>query len=319
MSPDLYRAAGGGQEQTCRYPDGRGRLEAPMNIAALRRVTATWPETLRLWNDYRIRVTQGRAPTVAECFRIATTTKWLALAAFLRGEPVSETLASAHKAGLGFSKMMFVVGLAAPHRVDEPMRDVFSPQSFFELTDAGDFLVGTRQVCAGPRKMIEEAFVALAHPGPGDARAVDEHAVLLGNAMVRVDLALAAGFAAVRKLVQANDLDMFPGFGAPTVEDLAEWPTAGVLYRRCRYFAVRQAQAMPGLTVGSVARLWGASGAGRPEIVANLSDDTTLPALDVPVVRALASAAADLERIAGGPGDIPSSEDLRHEVVQAVT
>lgn len=138
-----------GEELACPYPDSRHGW--PMNTEALAQVRRHWS-----FLTTTIEATSG--PRLTDAFHASLR----AIYAPFQHRPVPAHLSALYKACAGFSQVFCFLLLEGQER----------PDNFFEWLDREGWLLGTRQACAGPQKMIEE-LAACFHHGPG-ARPVTE-------------------------------------------------------------------------------------------------------------------------------------------------
>ena len=140
----------------CPYPDGR--RGQPMNLSALRQLAAPWPALLST-----VRSLVGAEPTVHRVW-------WASLAGtaapLLVDGPVPVGLSALYKASLGLSQVTSSLLLADDGVADVPFAELGDDASFFAFLDAGNWLVGQQQVCAGAAPQIREVARALAGGPP---------------------------------------------------------------------------------------------------------------------------------------------------------
>ena len=136
---------------TCPYADAR--RGGVMNVSALAQITEHWPDVLDAL---------GSEGTVVSAWR-ATVAGLIAPVRFALdhpNEPVPTLLSAVYKTCLGFNQVLLHV-LLSGDVASRPLSDLGDSDSFLSLLDAGRFLVGREQVCAGPPQMIRAAFDAL--------------------------------------------------------------------------------------------------------------------------------------------------------------
>lgn len=167
----------------CPYADAR--RGTPMNLSALRQLTAVWPALVA-----SVRAQAGPNATVSRAFRtvIAGTTGPLAFRAQHGDEPIPRALAALFKVGLGFSQVLSTLLLADDGVADAPLAELGDSDAFFAWLDRDRWLLGQVQACGGSAPMIAEMFDALCGRA-GDAVLAPEVAAI-GEA--HVDPAVAA-------------------------------------------------------------------------------------------------------------------------------
>jgi hypothetical protein len=180
----------------CPYRDRRAGK--PMNVTALRQLTACWPSLLGT-----VRTLAGPTPTVHRAWRAAIA---CITAPLLGPEPVPVPLAALYKTALGLTQATTALLLADDGVADVPLASLGGPGAFFAWLDEGEWLLGQQQVCSGPQPMIERMYGALC--GRGE-EAPAEAFVALGDPASWADTAtavvglqaayLAAAYQAVRR------------------------------------------------------------------------------------------------------------------------
>ena len=144
--------------QRCPYPDAR--LGQPMNRSALRQMADVWPALLD-----SVRWCVGGEPTVHRAWRAAVA--GLAAPALWPDPDVPRLLSAQFKASLGLSQVLTTLLLNEPGAADARLAALGDAAAFVAHLDAGRWLVGESQVCAGSASMIGAIFEALADGAPG--------------------------------------------------------------------------------------------------------------------------------------------------------
>jgi hypothetical protein len=142
----------------CPYADER--KGHPMNRSALRQLGACWPDVVRA-----ARWIVGQAPTVGGVWAAAITATALPHA-WRDEEPVPRVLSALYKTSLGMSQATAALLLADDGVADVPFASLGDDEDFFRFLDAGRWLVGRDQACAGPEPMIRELVRALVDERP---------------------------------------------------------------------------------------------------------------------------------------------------------
>ena len=132
----------------CPYADRR--RGQPMNRSALRQLTGVWPEVLAGFSAIA-----GPAPTVHRAWVAAITG---IAAPLVAPAPISRAVSSMFKASLGFSQVFSSMLLSDPDVADTPLTALGDADGFFQALDAGGWLIGAEQVCAGSAQMFHQAF-----------------------------------------------------------------------------------------------------------------------------------------------------------------
>ncbi len=136
---------------TCPYAGAR--QGGVMNVSALAQITAHWPQVLAVLR------TEG---TVLSAWR-ATVAALVAPVRFALehpGQPIPGVLSAVYKTCLGYNQVLLHVLLSGDVAA-LPLSDLGDADSFLGLLDAGRFLVGSEQVCAGPPHMLRTSFNTL--------------------------------------------------------------------------------------------------------------------------------------------------------------
>ena len=141
----------------CPYGDARGTQ--PMNRSALRQMSASWPELLGALAWLGRPAEGGGVRSVHDAWRAAVTGISLPL---LADPPIPRLVSSLFKTSLGLSQVFSTMLLSADGLAEAPLDSLGTPPEFFAALDQGRWLIGAKQVCAGSRAMIVEAFGALA-------------------------------------------------------------------------------------------------------------------------------------------------------------
>lgn len=149
------------QQRPCPYAGSRHNHPRPMNVSALRQMSAHWQEALGgialLRSMYCEERKQERLRLV-DVWRVAGLTTSLVPFAFLRGwSPVADgqlpaAVAVAYKAALGVSftcEVMLSDG-AAPF--DAPV----DAETLYDFADRQKHFIGPQEVCAGPEAMVKD-------------------------------------------------------------------------------------------------------------------------------------------------------------------
>jgi hypothetical protein len=119
-----------------------------------------WTEVLAA-----VRWLAGPAPTVREAWRACAAATGAPL--HIEG-PLPRPIAALYKACLGMEQVMLFAALSEPGVAELPLAELGDGVAFLEWMERDGWLVGQRQVCAGPPSMIRELYTALATAG-GDA------------------------------------------------------------------------------------------------------------------------------------------------------
>ena len=138
----------------CPYADVRSGGQ--MNRSALRQMSAVWPDLLACFSALA-----GEEPTVSQAWQAAVTGISLPL---LAPAPTPRLIAGLFKASLGLSQVFSAMLLMDDGVADAPLTALGNSAEFFTALDAGRWLVGAEQVCAGSPAMIEQVFEAMVSP-----------------------------------------------------------------------------------------------------------------------------------------------------------
>ncbi len=235
--PEAYARAGI-REVACPYGDRRHGL--PMNEAALEQVRSVWSGVLahlRALSD---------GPRVHDAWRasigaLAAPLHWRSV----RPGPVPVELASLFRVGLGYSQVLTAMLLADEGLADASLAELGDGGDLIDFLDAGGWLVGKVQACAGPPAMIRAGWAAL----QGGGRPLDP-----GLRSVRDEAVVTAGLCAVL-------------IGAAAERDRAGTGDDGALGPRLRAAGrapfLRAVAAGPGRTATHALRLFPANAAPK--------------------------------------------------------
>lgn len=206
------------REVRCPYAGSReGR---PMNAAAL----AHW----RAWRD-RCLATWGSlaGPTVRDTWRAATA---CIAAPLLTDGPLPVSASILYKTTVGFHQTLTALLLDTPGLADRPAATLGSGEQFLTALEAGGWLAGRKQACAGPPGDIAWGWEALT-----GQRAAPPVAPLPVAPPAEVDAAVEATALAVALTLstlarlRAGDRDGLAGYGTDA-PDLARWPLGARLW-----------------------------------------------------------------------------------------
>lgn len=263
-APSLYQAAGV-EERPCPYPDRRALTQKPMNVAALRQVSQCWRELIATLEALADAVSPDLAPGAPLSTHQAWLTLLLAfsLAPLSAHEhlPVARLWSAMFKTSLGYTTILPSLLLSQPGVADAPLLDALSPDEFFALTDAQEWLIGQTQVCAGSATFIQQSYAALARK---PSKSIDLPAPLqcfdvmrLAHTLARTwSACLGAGVRVNQAIAQAS-AELPDVHLAPDRQQRDVWPIcarATLASHPSRPFALPRA--MPGLTLTHVDRLF---------------------------------------------------------------
>lgn len=154
------------------------RRGGPMNVTALRQLTAVWPEVVG-----SAAALAGPDATVFTAFRaaVAGTAAPVVFAERYPDQPVPRVLSALFKTSLGFTQVLSALLLADDGVADAPLAELGDGAQFLAYLDDQRWLLGQVQVCAGSPPMLVEMFRALCgHAEPAVATAVAD----LGDAWI---------------------------------------------------------------------------------------------------------------------------------------
>lgn len=230
-TPAQFIRPGEIEYKTCPYPGTRHQHACPMNVSALRQMSAHWDDVLDACAVMRAAYVEGRGasssagelPELIDVWRIGQLGSALPWFYLLRGEGAPTP---AYAAGL--AKITLGVGLWAQQLLVLQLAGSWTPvpltpQAIYESTEATGALIGATEVCTGPEKMMLRFFEALVAgvpqgTSPAIARLVAERdrAVLFGAHYANAKLVLWIHFLA-RRFVYA-DLALALGEAADLTE-----------------------------------------------------------------------------------------------------
>lgn len=148
-----------------RCPYSGTRSGGSMNPEALAQITTRWPEVLADLGSL-----QAGDGTVRGAWRAC-------LAAVVRPNlaigPIPVLHAATYKAALGFAQVLTFLLLADDDMGTRPLRDLGTSRQMAQQIEAGGWLIGHAQVCAGSPAAIEQMAEALAHPPDAPPRPPD--------------------------------------------------------------------------------------------------------------------------------------------------
>jgi len=137
---------------SCPFHDER--RGGQMNTTAYRQVEAHWPAVIAAFRE-------ATGPTASHAWRATCRLRWLPLGL---PDPLDEQTAAIFKTALGMARPLTSWLLLNPGSASRPLGELMPASAFLERLDEEGWLLGSRQVCAGPPARILEAFVALSEP-----------------------------------------------------------------------------------------------------------------------------------------------------------
>jgi len=182
-----------------------------MNATAYAQVEAHWPFILE-----SLRAATG--PSAADAFRATCRLRWLALAL---PAPLEVPVAATFKTALGLNRPLTSWLLLAPGAASRPLQELVSSAELLERLDREGWLLGSRQVCAGPPGRIREAWDALSDPRDADTLPAD--ALAVADRATDLVVSLWAILGATREALRAGHGEEAPTWSpvGPVSED---WP-----------------------------------------------------------------------------------------------
>jgi hypothetical protein len=145
----------------CPYPGSRHKHPLPMNISALRQITAHWNEVLRDVAHLRAlhRQTAGTRPILLiDMWRIGNMVSTLVDFAFARtwspydDRQLPAGIAALYKAMLGVTSMTTALWSDGIIRFDSPI----DAQMLYQSIEGRGQFIGADQVCSGPESMVRQ-------------------------------------------------------------------------------------------------------------------------------------------------------------------
>lgn len=195
------------ESRLVRCPFAGDRAGGTMNVSAWQQVAAHWDAVLDT-------LARHGGPTAGDAWRSTARCRWGVLDA---ERPIPAPAAATFKTALGLTRPLTAWLITTPGAAARPLAELVPPSELLDRLDAEGWLVGHRQVCAGPPARIVEAWEALCDaPGPGAPVPVaDRAAALVAGAW--------AILGATRAVLRAGRLDEAPGYG-PGVAPQEDWP-----------------------------------------------------------------------------------------------
>lgn len=162
--------------KTCPYPGSRFQHECPMNVSALRQLSAHWDDVLDALAVMRGAYAEQRgehAPALMDLWRVAQLGSALPWFYILRGGGMPSPAYAAALAkvtlGVGLWAQRVLVDWLAGAWTPAPL----TPRAILESTEANGTLLGETEVCSGPEKMMIRFFEVLVAGHPeGDAKVI---------------------------------------------------------------------------------------------------------------------------------------------------
>lgn len=180
-------------------PWSGARQGGEMNVTAWKQVRRHWPGVLST-------LSRAAGPTAADVWRGLGVLRWQPLG---MDEPVSAEVAATFKTALGLQRPLTSWLLLDPSLAAGPIAAVCPEDQLLERLSEEGWLLGHRQVCAGPPERIVEAWRALGQPatdGLGDTE--------LGDSCVDLVVGAWAILGATRQVIVEGRLREAPGWSA---------------------------------------------------------------------------------------------------------
>ena len=158
-TPAAYLRPGDIQHKPCPYPGARFQHPLPMNVSALRQVSAHWHDIVDALALLRVLHTAQRGPVAADpldLWRVSQLGSALPWFYILRhGETAPAYAASLAKAcqGVGLWAQRLVVG-----QITGTPPPAFTAEALIASTEASGTLIGQLEVCAGSEPMVRRFF-----------------------------------------------------------------------------------------------------------------------------------------------------------------
>lgn len=168
-TPRAYIRPGEIEYKTCPYAGSRYQHPSPMNVSALRQMSAHWDDIVAALAVMRVayveRTGAREAPQLLDLWRVGQLGSALPWFYLLRGEARAPVFAAA------LAKVTLGVGLWAQRLLVDELSgaappSAFTPQAIYDSTEANGTLIGETEVCSGPEKMMLKFFEVLVSGTP---------------------------------------------------------------------------------------------------------------------------------------------------------
>lgn len=184
-TPVEYIRPGEIEYKPCPYAGSRHQHEAPMNVSALRQMSAHWDDILASLAVMRVAYAEQRgaampaAPELMDLWRVGQLGSALPWFYLLRGDGGARPPAYA----AALAKITLGVGLWAQRLLVDLLAGVWTPveltpQAIYDSTDANGTLIGETEVCSGPEKMMIRFFEVLVAGTPETTSPAIENLVM---------------------------------------------------------------------------------------------------------------------------------------------
>ena len=158
----------------CPYPGSRFQHACPMNVSALRQMSAHWDDILDALAVMRVAYTEQRgehAPELMDLWRVGQLGSALPWFYILRGggmpTPAYAAALSKITLGVGIWAQRLLVDWLAGTWTPVPL----TPQAIYASTESNGTLLGEHEVCSGPEKMMLRFFEVLVGGQPAHGNA----------------------------------------------------------------------------------------------------------------------------------------------------
>ena len=217
----------------CTYSGSRFQHESPMNVSALRQMSAHWSDILDAMAVMRGAYTQQRGEHVPELMdlwrvgQLASSLPWFYLLrdGGAHSPPAYAAALAKITQGVGLWAQRVMVDWLAGTWTPVPL----TPQAIYDSTDGNGTLIGETEVCSGPEKMMIRFFEVLVSGEPeGESPQIArltseaERAMLFGAHYANLKLLLWIHFLA-RRFVYADLAAAFADHElAPAIAELLD-------------------------------------------------------------------------------------------------
>ena len=247
-APALYEATPT-ELKRCPYPGSRNHHERPMNLSALRQMTQSWPQILVALAGWQRKYAERTPRTSYDYFdlwKVCFQASALPVYWMYENAPRTPDARVPVFASAVYKVLLGIVGVAGELAMMESLRKrhllvrlshrgplyAFSPSAFHEYVEVKQQLIGAKEVCAGPKKLIEEAMKSLmlgeangafpAHPFEGLIEDADRFYEFVDEA-ARLAMAHFAYVLSTRKLLAPAPSGWRPGGGEGRAQLRAAW------------------------------------------------------------------------------------------------
>lgn len=176
--------------KTCLYKDSRYQNKCPMNVSALKQLSIHWDDSIEFVKCIRVLYTQYKGSSLTTivdslnfCSILASIPSWLV---FREDNPIKDdeippTIAAVYKIIIGMHRVLQIQFSSEIMNDKANTALTITASDMAMYADLGGFLIGSKQVCAGSIRQIENAIAAVMFDSEYNESKLNEVNTLIGD------------------------------------------------------------------------------------------------------------------------------------------